>query len=244
MKKLHIKDKLEEIGVSVDSIVLGDFDRLGEFCAKRERSSNDPNYKKYGLYYRSNYERGILIYYLIRQFNLSSMLEIGFGRGYGTFCAAKAFHDAGIVGKVTTVDPNFDERFMSALNQVLPKEWFNYVQFAKGTSSDVIPQLNQEYDLVYVDGDHSYLGTKSDWENVRSRFNSFCLFDDYHLPSKDDPGIRCRDAIDEIIEDDIKCNEKELILMDRLIFNDDKRDVVRDYGQVLLTKQGIKRDDW
>ena len=40
------------------------------------------------------------------------MLEIGFGRGYSTFCAVKAFKDFGIDGKITTIDPNFDQNFL------------------------------------------------------------------------------------------------------------------------------------
>ena len=112
MRHVNVKQKLEEMGVSLDSIVMGDFDQIGEYTAKRDRKPGDPNYKKYGAFYRSNYERGILIYYLIRQHNLTSMLEIGFGRGFSTFCAARAFHDAGIAGKVVTIEPNLDEKFL------------------------------------------------------------------------------------------------------------------------------------
>ena len=134
MKTVHIKQKLEEIGVSLDSIVMGDFDYIGEYTAKRNRDQNDANYKKYGAFYRANYERGILIYYLIRQFNLTSFLEIGFGRGYATFCAAKAFYDSGVQGKIVTIDPKFDERFLKALQNVFPQDWFKCIQFVEGTS--------------------------------------------------------------------------------------------------------------
>lgn len=241
MRTVGIKNKLEEMGVALDSIVMGDFDYIGEYTAKRDRKPGDPNYKKYGSYYRSNYERGILIYYLIRQFNLTSMLEIGFGRGYSTFCAARAFHDAGIAGKVTTIDPALDDKFLQMLQQVFPQDWFKYVQFARGTSQQILPQINETFDLVYIDGDHSYPGTKHDWEQTKSKFNKFLLFDDYHMPTKDDPGIKCSQAIDEIADP-----SKELIIMDRRMFFDDRqfKDAQIDYGQVLLTKPGVARDDW
>lgn len=241
MRTVDIRKKLEEMGVSLDAIVMGDFDYIGEFTAKRDRKPNDPNYKKHGAFYRSNYERGILIYYLIRQHNLTSMLEIGFGRGFATFCAAKAFHDAGIVGKIVTVEPALDDKFVNALQMVFPKELFQYIQFAKGTSQEVLPTVNESFDLVYIDGDHSYEGTKHDWEMTKDKWNKFLLFDDYHMPSKDDPGIKCSKLIDEV--DDAS---KELIIMDRRMFFDDRRftDEQIDYGQVLLTKEGIGRDDW
>ncbi len=242
MRTVHVKQKLEEMGVAVDGIIMGDFDYIGEFCAKRTRDQQDANYKKYGVFFRANYERGILIYYLIRQFNLTSMLEIGFGRGYATFCAARAFHDAGIAGRIVTIDPTFDEKFLTGLHQVFPKEWFKSIQFAKGPSQQVLPTLNEKFDLVYIDGDHSYAATRSDWEMTREKFGKFLLFDDYHLPSKEDKGtIQCSQLIDEV-EDP----SKELIVMDRRLFFDDRRftDEQIDYGQVLLTKPGVGRDDW
>ena len=241
MRTVRIDKKLEEMGVALDSIQMGDFDYIGEYTAKRDRKPGDPNYRKHGAYYRSNYERGLLIYYLIRQYNLTSMLEIGFGRGYGTFCAARAFHDAGIVGKVVTIDPVIDEKFLGALQTVFPADWFKYVQFARGTSQQALPTLNEKFDLIYIDGDHSYEGTKHDWEQTKDKWNKFLLFDDYHLPTKGDPGIQCSQLIDEIDDP-----SKELIIMDRRMFFDDRRltDDQIDYGQVLLSKPGEARDDW
>lgn len=234
MKKIDIRQKLNDIGVSLDDLSLGDFDVIGKLTAERTRDRNHPLYKTTGCFYRSNYERGILIYSLIKKYNISSVLEIGFGRGYSTFCAIKAFHDFGINGKVTTIDPNFDENFLNQLTKFFPQSWFECITFLKGTSKDVLPSLQtNNYDFVYIDGDHSYEGTKFDWENTKHLYNKCLLFDDYHLPSKNDPGIQCQKLIDEIDDD-----SKELIIMDRRIFFDDRRipDDQIDYGQVLLTK--------
>jgi predicted O-methyltransferase YrrM len=242
MKTVNIKQKLEQIDVALDGIVMGDFDYIGEFTAKRAREPSDPNYKKYGAFYRSNYERGILIYYLIRQFKLTSFLEIGFGRGYSTFCAARAFHDAGVQGKIVTIDPTLNEDYVKALQQVLPNEWFDYITFVKGTSQANLPSLDEKFDLVYIDGDHSYEATKSDWELTKDKYNSFLLFDDYHMVDKEDKGtIQCSVLIDEITD-----SSKELIILDRRLFNDDRNftDEQIRYGQVLLTKPGVTRDEW
>ncbi len=234
MKIIDIKQKLNNIGVSLEDLSLGDFDVIGKFTAERSRDRTHHLYNSAGCFYRSNYERGILIYSLIKKYKISSMLEIGFGRGYSTFCATKAFKDFGIDGKIVTIDPNFDENFLNQLTNIFPKSWFDCISFMKGTSKEVLPSLqSQKFDLVYIDGDHSYEATKFDWENTKNLYNKCLLFDDYHLPSKNDPGIQCQKLIDEI-EDE----SKELIIMDRRIFFDDRKipDEQIDYGQVLLTK--------
>jgi hypothetical protein len=142
---------------------------------------------------------------------------------------------------VVTVEPALDDKFLQMLQQVFPQDWFKYVQFAKGTSQQVLSQVDETFDLVYIDGDHSYQGTKHDWEKTKDKYNKFLLFDDYHMPTKDDPGIKCSQVIDEIDDP-----SKELIIMDRRMFFDDRRfeDMQIDYGQVLLTKPGVGRDDW
>lgn len=250
MKIVHIKQKLEEIGFSLENLSLGDIDRIGEFCAKKMREPHDELYKTVGAFYRPNYERSILTYALIRTFNLTSLLEIGTGRGMVTFTAAKAFHDMGIQGRIMTIDQNPNEELFKNLQQVFPQDWFKSVQFVKGTSKTVLTELNRRnetpFDLVYVDGDHSYEGTKSDIELVQPLCKSVMLCDDYHLPSKDDPGIQCRKAIDEFDYAAHKFSTPEMIRADRRIFLDDRgyTDEQIDYGQVLFIKNDLIKDLW
>ena len=74
MKEIHIKNKLKKIGMPVDSLSLGDFDSIGHFTAYKDRAEGSELYKKVGRFFRPNYERGLLIYSLIKKHNLKSYL--------------------------------------------------------------------------------------------------------------------------------------------------------------------------
>jgi len=231
MKITNINDKLEEIGTPVESLCLGEFDHIGEHTAKKERAPGSHLYNSVGAFFRPNYERGLLIYSLIKKYDIRSFLEIGFGRGYGALCAARAIHENG-GGKVVSIDPYFDENHIKKLLTIYPKEWFKLIDLKGGFSKDILPELDEKYDFIYIDGDHTYNAVKSDWENTKDKFNKFLLFDDYHMKSRKEDNIECAGVIDQI-----EGYNKELIIMDRRIFFDDRRipDEEIDYGQVLVT---------
>lgn len=238
MKTLKIQQKLEELGVKVSDISLGHFDSIGEFTAKRNREPGNKLFDTVGAFYRSNYERGILIYYLITTGNLDSFLEIGFGRGYATMCAAKAFADLGKTGRITTIDPSLNRDYVQSLARIFPEEWFKGIVFVTDKSEDALPRVPEKFDLVYVDGDHRYDAVKRDWELLKDKWSRHILFDDYHLPTKKEEAIECARAIDEIDWSKQNCKEPELLILDRRIFLDDRQlsDDQIDYGQVLVTK--------
>jgi predicted O-methyltransferase YrrM len=232
MKKTMIQEKLKNMGVFLEDVSLGDFDVIGEYTAKKHRSSDSKQYKNSGCFFRPNYERGILMYYLLRKREFKTVLEIGFGRGYATMCMAKAMVDHGIDGKITTVDPNFDESFISQLTKIFPGAWFEKIEFVKSTSDMFFENnMNRKFDFIYIDGDHRHEAVKRDWNNSKNMFQKALLFDDYFMPGKTQKDIECSKVIDAI--DDF---EKELIIMDRRIFFDDRRiaDEDIDYGQVLI----------
>jgi predicted O-methyltransferase YrrM len=235
MRTTDIRKKLEELGHPVSSLSLGDFDYIGEFTAKKNRDPSSQLYREKGCFFRPNYERGMLIYALVRKHSVRSYLEIGFGRGYSAVCAAKAMTDAGLEGTITVVDPVLDEGQISRMSQVFPAAWLSRIRYAKGESAVVLPQIKERFDMVYIDGDHRYEAVKGDWAACREMFDRVALFDDYHLPSRaGQADIECARAIDEITD-----FEKELITMDRRIFHDDRglTDDQIDYGQVLIERE-------
>jgi hypothetical protein len=232
MKKMFIQEKLSELGIESKDIMMGDFDIIGEYTAKKNRHRSHHLYKSKGCFFRPNYERGILMYYLVAKKKIKSALEIGFGRGYSTLCMAKAMCDHNIDGSIVTVDPNFNEEFLKQLRQIFPKEWFAKIEFVKLTSDEYFKKNKEkDFEFIYIDGDHRYESVKNDWENSKNSFTKALLFDDYCERQQQD--IECAKLINEI-----SGFEKELIKMDRRIFFDDRRipDEEIDYGQVLIER--------
>lgn len=246
MQKVMIQELLKEYEVEMKSLSLGEFDYIGEYTAKKTRDRKSDLFNSVGMFFRPNYERGLLVYSLIKKFKLKSFLEIGFGRGYSAVCAAKAFHDIGVDGKVISIDPNFDKDQLEIMSQVFPKEWLEKIDLKKGLSQDLLRTMDGPWDFVYIDGDHRAEAVRTDWDLVKDKWTSFCLFDDYHLPTKKEANIECSQIIDTIDEKEFDASKK-LVIMDRRVFLDDRRftDEQIDYGQVLLQKNSmLKGDEW
>lgn len=234
---INVKDKLMEIGVSVNDLNLGHYDYIGEITAKKTRDPNSEMFKTVGCFFKPNLERSILIDSLIKRYRLESLLEVGFGRGYTSICAAKTFSELGGNGQVFTVESNVDDNHMQALSQIFPQEWLGRIQVARGTSQEILPNLRDPYDIAMIDGDHTKEAVLCDWDNVKDRWTCFCLFDDWLMDVGTDPAIQVHEALaDVVLPSDVTC---ELIVTDRRIFLDDRQwpdERVR-YGMLLLTKR-------
>jgi predicted O-methyltransferase YrrM len=233
MERKLIGQKLTEFGVDPGSLILGDFDALGEITAKKARSHDSPMYK-HGKFFRANYERGILMYNLVKQFKISTFLEVGTGRGYVSFCVAKAMFDFGIPGKIVTIDPDIEKQGMEEILKFIPQEWWSKISFAKGTSQAVLGDMNDNFELVFIDGAHDYESVLHDWTWAKEHFTKFCIFDDYFMSEEKRETMDIKGVVDNISDYD-----KELIITDRRIFHDDRMvpDDEIDYGQVIVYKE-------
>lgn len=233
---LNIKDKLKELDISLEDCSLGDFDYIAELTAKRMREPQSDLWKKAGAFFKPNLERGLLIYSLIKKYKLSSYLEVGFGRGYSALCAAKAFAELGNEGTVFVIEPEVDDNHMKLLGNVFPNEWTSRIQIARAKSDEALPKMQDHYDLVYIDGDHTKQAVRNDYEGAKDLWNCFCLMDDYHL----EPGVDANIEVNEALEDVEQPADvtSDLLIMDRRIFLDDRNwpDEKVKYGQLLLTR--------
>ena len=233
IEKEGIRETLKSLGSPVEDIVLGNFDYIGEFTAKKQRTPDKKEFKTAGAFFRPNYERGLLISALIKKYDIETYLEIGFGRGYSCMCAAMTMEQLGR-GQVITIDPALEEANLQRLGEVLPKEWFTRIKFFKATSDQFFAEEKDlSFDMAYIDGDHRYEAVKNDWENVKKYNPKVVLFDDYHLPGKNQKDMEVSSLVDQITD-----ASKKMIIMDRRIFLDDRgyTDDMIDYGQVLMVR--------
>jgi hypothetical protein len=236
MKTIDITTKLTSLGCPVDDMMLGDFDAIGEHTAKKARMRGTELYKTIGCYFRPNYERGLLAHAYMKRYRPKRILEIGFGRGYWTTCMAKAAYDCNVQCEIYSVDTTFDRAHIDAMSKIFPPEWLQSIRMVQGRSIDVVSKLEGgKFDLINIDGDRTHAGIKSDWNTVKDIFTQHVIFNEYHLPGSKHAGPDDFAVADVVNSIDVKY-ERELIVMDRLVFPDDRREPSDEkrYGQVLV----------
>jgi hypothetical protein len=190
MKKQTLSDFLKSINFINSEF--DDFWTLGNATSLSE----DTEGQKLEFY------RGPLLYALICYLKPKKILEFGTGGGYSTLCMAKALTDSKIDGKIYTVDRVGNTEKISRYYQlpsdkhpqkndisnyeiwqsVASSEWIKKIIPLQGYSGVVMDKSNfQNIDFCYIDGNHSYDGTKHDFLSfLKVASNNFSvLFDDY-----------------------------------------------------------------
>ena len=193
MRTISLQQKVLESEPSLPPKEL--FWRIGDLTALRQDSA--------GRFYRSNYERGLLLYSLVARYRPRTILEFGTGRGYGSICMAWSLVEHGIDGRVYTIDRIASDEKQSwwidsgsgpraemlSLAEVWPshfdRPWLDRITCLNGDSTQVMAAWTKKrlprVDLAFIDGGHRYQVVKHDFYSVLSvaspRFQ--VLFDDY-----------------------------------------------------------------
>lgn len=241
MQITSLDDFLQSIGFG--NLIYDDFWDLGNATSLSKENNGE----------QLEFSRGPLLYALVGFLKPKRILEFGTGGGYSTLCMAKALNDFKIDGKIFTIDRVGNDEKISRFyklpsdekaheNDISNKEiWKSIV------SSQLIDKINpiQGYsgivmgaknfsniDFCYVDGVHSFEGTKHDFLSfLKNAPNSFSvLFDDYI--ARDFYGVK------EFIDKEV-ASHFELQLIKTDINKDLKKfsKIEHDYGMVFLKYQ-------
>ena len=249
MITIGVKEKIEQTRVTMPP--LESFWKVGNLIAVRKDAS--------GRYYRSNYERGPLLYALVAQHRPKVILEFGTGRGYGSLCMARALHEQGIDGTIYTVDQRrWRERDPWEMDRgngfatmklswadVWPKYFdpaiVGRIRRLTGLSEEVMGDWDRKglptVDFAYIDAGHDFVSVKHDFYSALQVSNPTfkMLFDDY-VPK---PGYGVREFIDQEIE---KVFETECILTDGQILPWEGPEAPRGGGMVLIDSSRVRRN--
>lgn len=192
MRRLTVHEFIAELGVELPPA--DEFWRLADATGLRREPA--------GSFYRSNYERGLLLYALVIARRPANLLEIGTGRGYGALVMARALTDAGLDGRIHSVDRLRGDEPMDwpidwhdgagprverlCRNEVYSRlgadEWLARIEFHHGTAAQLLPRWSgPRIDFAFIDGDHSYAGVRHDFLSLTqlAADRLGVLFDDY-----------------------------------------------------------------
>ena len=95
--------------------------------------------------------QGRVLAMIAKLINPKTVLEIGTYTGYSALCLAEGLQKD---GKIITLDKN--EELETLQNKYFTKSGFrNQIEQKVGNALDIIPEINEKFDLVFIDADKS-----------------------------------------------------------------------------------------
>ena len=206
-----------------------EFDRTPRYYYRLARHKLHMAWRQYRLatnYYDSGLgDSAWLLYGLVRAMKPQVCVEIGSARGKSTCHIAQALRE-NLGGMLYAIDPHRptswndagETNTLHALRRNLRAMGGDaYVEVIQSYSTDAARGWNRPIDMVFIDGDHSYDGVKSDWELFSphvSRFGVVVFHDTTWKISDKDFVVREDLGVTRLLEE-LRADGYPLITIDR-----------------------------
>jgi predicted O-methyltransferase YrrM len=137
----------------------------------------------------SGHLQGKLLEMISRMISPSRILEIGTFTGYSAICLAKGLTTGGLLH---TIDKN-DELAEMALKYFLLAGMADIIILHTGDAREIIPDLNEQFDLIYIDGDKQQYMQYYEKAMNKLKIGGFILADNVLWDGKVLPGSKIQD---------------------------------------------------
>ena len=97
----------------------------------------------------SGHWQGRMLKMFCRMLRPEKILEIGTYTGYATLCMAEALSDTGVIHTIE-INDELEDFILKYFNQ---SEYKEKIKLHIGDALDIIPKLNENFDLVFIDAD-------------------------------------------------------------------------------------------
>jgi predicted O-methyltransferase YrrM len=155
----------------------------------------------------SGHFQGRVLSMLSHMIKPKSILEIGTYTGYSAFCLAEGLQEG---GKLITIDKN--EELEDLVNEYIVKTGNQEkIQCIIGDAMDIIPSLENEFDVVFIDADKSNYINYYNLVFDQVTTGGYFIFDNVLWSGK---------VIEELDSNDL--DTKVLLELNSLIHNDDR----------------------
>lgn len=152
---------------------------IGNVCAIRRT--------KQGKFFHRNYERAMLLLAVASKYKSTSVLEFGTGRGFAAVCLSMLQN----ITNITTIDKLDQTKTIQLVaNLGIDKVKLDKINFiSKNTlrlSSKDKEEIGKDFDLVFIDGEHTRVAVKNDLEVALdcTTEDAVIVFDDYRNKHK------------------------------------------------------------
>ena len=138
----------------------------------------------------SGHYQGRVLTFLSKLLNPNRILEIGTFTGYATLCLAEGLSESGILHTID-INVELEERVSEYFQK---SSYHNKIKYHLGNAVEVIPQLDEVFDLVFIDADKKNNNTYYDLVFDKVRKGGLIIVDNVLWSGKITSGANDKDT--------------------------------------------------